>query len=103
MKSKWLKVFSLLWLIFVTPVLGLLPFLLLSGLMSPYGDAGRFAVVILRDVRSVAFPDPAPEASHVGFYHLASSSVWWVVVVAVFSISTLPLYYWWRAYARRAA
>ncbi len=103
MKSGWLNASSILWLTFVTPVFGLLPLLLLTEIISPYGDAGRYAVALLRDVRRVVLPDPAPESSHVGFYDLSSASVWVVVISAVFSVSALSLYYWWRVYARRAA
>ena len=103
MKSIWIKASSVLWLIFVLPVLGLLPLLLLTEVVSPYGDAGRYAVALLRDVRKVVLPNPGPESSHVDFYDLASASVWVVVISAVFSISALSLYYWWRVYARRDA
>ena len=103
MKSICLKASTIAWLIFVMPVLGLLPLLLLTEIISPYGDAGRYAVALLRDLRGLVLPDPAPEASHVKFFELAPESAWWVIVVAVFFVSALALYYWWRAHARRAA
>jgi hypothetical protein len=103
MKRRWLKASGILWLIFVTPVLGLLPLLLLTEIISPYGDAGRYAVALLRDVNRVVLSDPAPESSHVGFYDLASASVWVVITSVVFIVAALSVYYLWRLYARRAA
>ena len=103
MKSRWLKASGVLWLVFVMPVLGLLPLLMLTEVISHYGMAGRYAVTLLRGVRGTVLPDPSPGSSHVGFYDLAPASAWAVVVSVVLSVSALSLYHWWRVGARRPA
>lgn len=81
---------------------GLAPLVNVTEVISPYGDGARFAVALLREVRGIVLHDPASDVSHVGFYALASQSVWLVVVATVFGVSVFCLFYWWRVYARRA-
>jgi hypothetical protein len=98
MNGIWLKAFSILWLTIVTPLLGVLPLLIL--LAEPDSLTNRYGVTILRDLRRLILPDPAPGASHVALSDLAPEPVWWVVIPAVFSVATLSLCGWY-AYSRK--
>ena len=104
MRSKLLKAFSLLWLIAVMPLLGIIPLLLMTEVLDPGFDvSGRLALAVLRDLRGLVLPDPAPQNSHVSFYVLAPKAVWVMIMAVVFSVSGVFLYYWCRVITRRAA
>ena len=103
MKGPLLKAVTIFWLLFVLPVLGLLPLLLMFDVLDPSEFRGRFALAVLRDVRGIILPDPAPDVSHLYFYDLAPQMAWVVIMVIAFCGAGLSVYYWWRLFARRAA
>lgn len=86
-----LKVFSMVWIVFVTPLFGLIP--LLAVISGPGKLAGLLGVALLRDVRGLFFADPAPEVSHLSLYELAPEEFWWLVIPIVFFITALALCY----------
>lgn len=99
MNRTWLKVLSILWLTIITPLLGVLPLLIL--LAEPDSFINRFGVSILRELRQLILPDPAPDISHIALYDLAPEPVWWVMIPAVFSVATLFLCGWYSWLSRR--
>src|SRR5215210_937837 len=103
MKSRLLKAFTIFWLLLVLPVLGLLLLLLMFDILDASENSGLLALALLRDVRRIILPDPAPGVSHLYFYELAPQMAWIVVMVIAFGGAGLSLYYWWRLYAKRAA
>jgi hypothetical protein len=88
--------FCIFWLGFILPVLGIFPLLLLSGATDPYTDTGRHQVEMLRAIRRLVLTDPAPGFSPLELTDLAPAWVWACVVGAVFCVSALSLYQWWR-------
>ena len=104
MRSKLLKAFSLIWLIAILPLLGIIPLLLMTEALNPGFDvSGNLALAVLRELRGLVLPDPAPQNSHVSFYELAPKAVWVMIMAVVFSGSGVILYYWCRVITRRAA
>jgi hypothetical protein len=103
MKAWGVKLFSIFWLAFVLPVLGVFPLLLLTGATDPYTDTGRYQVELLRAVRGLVLPDPAPGFSPLELTDLAPTWFWVCVVVLVFCVSAVSLYQWWRVNRIRAA
>jgi hypothetical protein len=104
MRSKLLKAFSLIWLIAILPSLGIIPLLLMTEVLDPGFDVlGNLALAVLRELRGLVLPDPAPEFSHLSFYMLAPKAVWVMIMAVVFSVSGVFLYYWCRVITRRAA
>ena len=102
MKAWGIKLFSVFWLVFALPVLGVFPLLVLTGATDPYADAGRQQVELLRSVRRLILPDPAPGFSPLELTDLAPAWVWACVILVVFGVSALSLYQWWRVSRIRA-
>jgi hypothetical protein len=90
MKKPLLKVFSIVWVVFVTPLFGLLP--LLVVVTGPGTFVELFGVALLRDVRGLFLADPAPNVSHLSLYELAPEAFWWLVIPIVFFITALALF-----------
>jgi hypothetical protein len=102
MKAWGVKLFSAFWLVFVLPVLGVFPLLLLTGATDPYAPAGRQQVEVLRAIRGLVLPDPAPGFSPLELPDLAPAWLWVCMVVIVFAVSGLSLYQLWRVSRIRA-
>ena len=95
MNRAWLKLFSIFWVTIVTPLFGVIPVIIL--LADPGSVTSRYGVAILRDVRRLILPDPAPTVSHIALYDLAPKPGWWVMILAVFFVAFLSGWHSWRS------
>ena len=95
MNRAWLKLFSIFWITIVTPLFGIIPMVIL--LADPSSDTSRYGVAILRDLRRLMLPDPAPTVSHVALHDLAPKPVWWIMIPAVFFVAFLSGSHLWRS------
>lgn len=91
MRGWWFRAFSLIWLAVVTPLLGVLPLLVL--LADPDSLTNRWGVAVLRDLRKLIMSDLAQGTSHITLYDLAPGPVWFVTIPAVFATAIFSLWY----------